>query len=76
MAGVMGMYLAAEAVEWLSARPNGRAAGAGRADPRRGLRLLRMSRLLPQPQGFKGFGLLRELVHSDDLAVAEREDVV
>jgi hypothetical protein len=36
----------------------------------------RNCQLLRQPHGLEGFGLLRELIHADDLAVAEREDVV
>jgi hypothetical protein len=38
--------------------------------------VLALRELLPQPRGFQGFGALRELVHADDLAVAERVDVV
>jgi hypothetical protein len=30
-------------------------------------------RLLPQPYGFEGFGLLGELIHAHDLAVAKRK---
>ena len=37
--------------------------------------LLRVRRLLPQPGGFEGREPLCELVHADDLAVADRVDV-
>jgi hypothetical protein len=33
-------------------------------------------RLLPQPHGLERFGLLGELIHAHDLAVAERENIV
>jgi len=35
-----------------------------------------MKQLLPQPGGFEGFGSLAELVHADDLAVAEHVDLI